>query len=239
MTEDATHCLYCGAELPPRSRQHGKPRKWCDENCGAKGRNGQRYRLRVVQWRPPAKRDATHCQGCGDPLLPRARQTGQPRKWCREACARKHRTYRLTVVHWKPQPLRRWFAGYCRDCDEPFISKQPNSAFCSQTCANRLRERMKWRRRSARKTKGAHEHIDLKVVAIRDDWRCHLCQGQVTKDNWSLDHLVPLSREGEHTYANVALAHRLCNAIRGDMPLRETQLALIAVRTACDTKAAA
>lgn len=31
----------------------------------------------------------------------------------------------------------------------------------------------------------------------------------------SIDHLIPVSRGGRHEYANVRLAHRRCNAIRG------------------------
>jgi len=53
------------------------------------------------------------------------------------------------------------------------------------------------------------------LVAERDGWRCAICRGKVTRENWSLDHVVPLSKGGGHTYANVVLAHRRCNSRRG------------------------
>lgn len=59
------------------------------------------------------------------------------------------------------------------------------------------------------------EHVDRLILARRDNWRCHICSGRVTRKNWSIDHLVALTRGGEHSYKNTALAHRSCNASRG------------------------
>lgn len=53
-------------------------------------------------------------------------------------------------------------------------------------------------------------------IAERDNWSCHICGGPVTQDNWSLDHLLPISLGGPHTRENVALAHHVCNARRGN-----------------------
>lgn len=61
----------------------------------------------------------------------------------------------------------------------------------------------------------AVERVSHVVVAHRDGWRCAICGGQVTRENWSIDHVIPLSKGGSHTYANVVLAHALCNARRG------------------------
>jgi 5-methylcytosine-specific restriction endonuclease McrA len=64
------------------------------------------------------------------------------------------------------------------------------------------------------------ERIEHLVVAERDGWICHLCGDVVTRGTWSIDHLIPLSRGGDHSYANVRLAHRLCNVRRGTAPLK-------------------
>lgn len=70
------------------------------------------------------------------------------------------------------------------------------------------------------KTQGAAvaEMVVPKVVHDRDGWRCHLCHRKVSpRRHWpdplsaSLDHIVPLSVGGEHTYTNVATAHLQCN----------------------------
>jgi 5-methylcytosine-specific restriction endonuclease McrA len=70
--------------------------------------------------------------------------------------------------------------------------------------------------RRKRAMKGTQvEPINLELVAQRDGWRCAICGGKVTRENWSQDHIVPLSKGGSHTYDNITLAHRLCNTRRG------------------------
>lgn len=60
------------------------------------------------------------------------------------------------------------------------------------------------------------EPVKRSEIAERDNWRCHICGGKVTRKDWSLDHLVPLSKGGEHSSRNVRLAHRRCNSRRHD-----------------------
>lgn len=57
--------------------------------------------------------------------------------------------------------------------------------------------------------------VNRELVAQRDGWCCGICGKRVTRATWSLDHIVPLSRGGSHTYANIVLAHRSCNSRRG------------------------
>lgn len=52
-------------------------------------------------------------------------------------------------------------------------------------------------------------------LAKRDGMNCALCGELTTKQNWSVDHIIPISKGGEHSYANTQLAHRLCNARKG------------------------
>lgn len=69
------------------------------------------------------------------------------------------------------------------------------------------------RRRAKRTTQ--LEPVSLLRVALRDGWMCGICGKHVKRAEWSLDHVVPLSHGGAHTYANVVLAHHLCNSRRG------------------------
>lgn len=57
--------------------------------------------------------------------------------------------------------------------------------------------------------------INREAVAQRDGWMCSICGKRVTRETWSLDHVVPLALGGSHTYGNVTLAHRSCNCRRG------------------------
>lgn len=66
------------------------------------------------------------------------------------------------------------------------------------------------------------ELITLLDLGERDGWTCHLCGEPVKRPPWSselddatIDHLIPVSKGGSHTWANVALAHFMCNTLRG------------------------
>jgi 5-methylcytosine-specific restriction endonuclease McrA len=71
-------------------------------------------------------------------------------------------------------------------------------------------------RRRAR-LKGVHvERVSRLAVFERDEWLCWLCEEAVDPAALggrrpSLDHVVPLYQGGEHSMANVKLAHLSCN----------------------------
>lgn len=71
-------------------------------------------------------------------------------------------------------------------------------------------------KRRAAKRSGPHEHIDPTEIGRRDQWRCHLCGRRVRRADFTLDHLIPLSKGGTHTRDNVATAHRRCNSSKGN-----------------------
>jgi 5-methylcytosine-specific restriction endonuclease McrA len=72
-------------------------------------------------------------------------------------------------------------------------------------------------RRRAQKLNGREIEVFSHLeIAQRDNWRCHMCGRKVTQRTWSIDHLIPLSKGGNHTRRNVALAHFKCNASRGN-----------------------
>lgn len=73
------------------------------------------------------------------------------------------------------------------------------------------------RRRGA----AAVESVDRYLVFERDNYTCYLCCKVVKKGDESLDHVVPLTRGGTHTYDNLRLAHRSCNSRKGARLLSE------------------
>lgn len=69
---------------------------------------------------------------------------------------------------------------------------------------------------------GEYEYINSRTVFARDGWVCQLCQRPVDEglpwphtESASLDHVVPLSRGGDHVRTNVQLAHLGCNIAKG------------------------
>lgn len=71
------------------------------------------------------------------------------------------------------------------------------------------------RRRTVRLRDGRIEKIDPWEIYKRDGGRCHICGRRVAKKDMSLDHLVPVSKGGDHVRTNVRLAHLACNVRRG------------------------
>ena len=65
------------------------------------------------------------------------------------------------------------------------------------------------------------ENVLIKELYKRDEGVCKLCGRPVHEcvdntDDWSatIDHIIPVSKGGEHSYANTQLAHRLCNSMK-------------------------
>jgi len=59
------------------------------------------------------------------------------------------------------------------------------------------------------------EKVERTILFRRDEGRCHLCGKKVKINGWHLDHIVPLSKGGEHSYRNVAVACPRCNMQKG------------------------
>lgn len=56
------------------------------------------------------------------------------------------------------------------------------------------------------------EIIKMADVIAKSRGQCGICGKRVALKDRSLDHIVPLSKGGTHTYANVQLAHFSCNS---------------------------
>lgn len=73
-----------------------------------------------------------------------------------------------------------------------------------------------WHLRRARKlANGPVEAIDRRAVWGRDEGCCALCGQFVPFGEMELDHIVPLSQGGTHTWNNVQAAHMRCNRSKG------------------------
>ena len=65
--------------------------------------------------------------------------------------------------------------------------------------------------------------ISRRGVFARDGHRCQYCGDRAE----TLDHVVPRSRGGGHTWENVVAACRPCNVHKADRLLPDTRLALL------------
>jgi 5-methylcytosine-specific restriction endonuclease McrA len=67
-------------------------------------------------------------------------------------------------------------------------------------------------------TRGAPtaERFTLDEIFDRDGGVCHLCLNAVPRVDATMDHVIPVTKGGPHTRANVKLAHRSCNTRKGN-----------------------
>jgi 5-methylcytosine-specific restriction endonuclease McrA len=68
----------------------------------------------------------------------------------------------------------------------------------------------------------ARASLNRRAVFVRDGHRCQYCNAPAE----NIDHVVPRSRGGPHTWENVVAACRPCNARKMDRYLSETNMRL-------------
>lgn len=59
-------------------------------------------------------------------------------------------------------------------------------------------------------------------VFARDEWDCQYCSAEAE----NLDHVVPKSKGGPHTWENIVASCKRCNDKKGDKTLKESGMAL-------------
>lgn len=127
----------------------------------------------------------------------------------------------------------------CRYCGTPFMTQYKKSkVFCSEECAHKhtyYLNKLADKRRHGKIT--ALDRLDtditLPLLYKRDKGICKICGGvcdwsdievrdtfAIVGSNYpSIDHIVPISKGGSHTWDNVQLAHKQCNSIKSDKTL--------------------
>jgi len=193
-----TLCAGCGETLPPQSRP-GNPRKWCSEAC--------RVRHTRQPYVPvPATAIRRACRFCATEFVaPRAQQK------CCAVCRANH----------VDGPPRR-----CTQCGSSFLPRVWSGELCSFECFQQTLPEPQFTGKGykdrARHYGVYYEPVDRLKVFERDGWFCMLCQQPVDRgfawphpQSVSLDHVVPLSLGGAHSYLNTQCAHLRCNIAKG------------------------
>lgn len=70
------------------------------------------------------------------------------------------------------------------------------------------------------------ERVSSLVVLELDDGVCGICGEDVDPFSFDVDHVIPTSRGGEHSYANTQVAHRACNQHKTDRFLWDIERAV-------------
>jgi len=137
----------------------------------------------------------------------------------------------------KPKPsLKEIHILKCDECSSTFGGTRKRK-LCSQSCINKRVNRLKeLRKRTARMNGKVDYSITLKKLIQKEKNVCYLCGGQCDSNDFNIDsrgsfivgknypsieHVVPISKGGTHTWDNVKLAHHYCNSIKTDKKIVE------------------
>lgn len=100
---------------------------------------------------------------------------------------------------------------------------QSSRQFCCTSCRNRWHRREGRHRRRERGEQKGYGNVSLLALEERDNHTCYLCGKTCTKEDkrWgtfgpdypTIDHVIPLSKGGSHTWDNVKVACGECNCV--------------------------
>jgi 5-methylcytosine-specific restriction endonuclease McrA len=210
-------CERCGRVFQPVPRATAKETRTgithCSRACTVADVSEQRW---VGKFSPlPFHR----CVECGSEFYSRRKRSRcggecewvnrqrQAKAWwlAKAATEERHRTVTIT----------------CSECGKRVEYERFNNErdYCSRRCS-KLAVKATRRARKKRATVG---RVSRAKVYERDAWICRLCELPVERskrapdpESPSLDHIIPLSRGGEHSMMNVQLAHLRCNWTKSD-----------------------
>ena len=207
-------CVWCGGEFPATERPSRRPRLYCSRPCSDRARRSRTNELEVAKIdRRTRKRGP--CGICGREVPFRRG------KFCSDACMRMADAQRQRSTKTGPQFLT------CAVCSRGFEFNVVTVApmYCSKLCQSRGRARLAStlkRRLERRKVETAEKVTPLQVFE-RDGFRCHICtkpldmtKGAPHPLSPSVDHIVPISKGGQHQLSNLRAAHLRCNIARGN-----------------------
>lgn len=106
-----------------------------------------------------------------------------------------------------------------------------NKKFCNDKCNKRhyySKNEIK-RRTNIKKNGNVDYTISLEKLIKRDSNICYLCNKECNLEDYtyqgntfiagnyypSIEHIIPLSKGGTHSWNNIKLAHRICNTLKG------------------------
>lgn len=211
-------CAHCGQIFKPRLARHST---YCSRECAFQGLAIRRA-LSATSPGPSSVVYFKTCAECGKAWTARNKNSSLCSRPCFLAWGRKQSLKRNMAAMGVKAPRA------CKCCGEQFTPGygDKRSSFCGVKCAR------KWGglggsdkpRKRARKYGVAYEAVNRIRVFTRDGWRCQICgvktpralMGKLKPNAPELDHRVPISKGGPHTYANVQCACRSCNIAKGN-----------------------
>ena len=196
------------AKCDARCEREGKRRNWEKEVC-------------ALVWQ--------ECVHCGKPF---AKRNG--RSCCSEKCrvAVENTHYEVTKERQRLQYEKQSGVVVCAMCgkDSKVEQRLGLRRFCSVKCAARS---IRLNRRHRKRTNGLYETISIQHLIKKHKGKCVECgcrvvsqSGEYQDNAATIDHVVPLSKGGPHTWNNVQLMCHKCNRVKSNTVKPGTQMLL-------------
>ena len=223
------NCKECGQEF----RTSHKNQKYCSIDCRDKD-----------SWKN--KREKIKCKICGDQFLPNKSEQKYCSQQCGSEAAAKTMKENGTYDSYteiENSPINKKYSDeemivICENCGKEFRKSHydRDRKYCSRDCFydaigidKKEKSNLKQRKSDYHMRKRA-KRFNVKVEEItpieifkRDNWACQICGKKVKKDKYypdpmspSIDHIIPLSKGGDHIKKNVQLTHLRCNIKKQD-----------------------
>lgn len=212
--------------------------KFCSEECRKESRLNKRRAS--GDWGSGQHRTITKsCLACDTSFIVK---TDNGKFLCGEVCQKdwfriQRRVwfvrYRRAKKPFRIPPLPR----ICLDCEQRAVARYKKYCVkCSEDrrISNRIKAKIRYREsglkaaytalRKARIRAVTTELVNPITVLIRDQWTCQSCfvhtprrlRGTYEMNAPEIDHIIPLSKGGAHSYANVQCLCRSCNFDKSD-----------------------
>lgn len=217
-------CEHCGKDSYRKMSGTNKgPNRFCTMQC-------KKDAAAAIRPAPYSPCYGLHCKECSKPFVSKTNKLR-----CSRACELAlFRRMALSYARTKHKEAARVVA--CEQCECQFspLYGYGNSTLCTPCAEQRTkvaRKIAKMQRKALMRGVEA-ERVDPMRVFARDKWRCKLCgiatpkhkRGTYDDDAPELDHIVPISKGGPHTYLNTQCACRKCNNIKSDRPMGQMLL---------------
>ena len=159
------------------------------------------------------------CEHCSKVI---SKKGAKPKRFCSAECGKSHRAYILKgKVHKPHKPYKRYILTdkecQCKRCGAVYIANRPGKCEACKELIYRANKSISKLKREKTLRSVYVQKVDANKVFERDKWTCKQCDCKVQKvdiykDNAAeLDHIVPISLGGPHSYSNVQTLCRRCN----------------------------
>ncbi len=149
-------------------------------------------------------------------------ETDYPTK---EYCSRKHKErakyYRKLKTAGRANNV---YFNICPGCSAAYSTRRKDQKYCSTACGQWHREQIKAERDREYRNKMTPSF--RRRVFFNSNGICGICKEGIdlrekhpSKKSFSIDHIVPRSKGGSHSFSNLQAAHLGCNERRGDKAL--------------------